>query len=151
MTYTFFNRKFANGGNEALSWFCNNLMASFQDITQNMFCNFAKISHQADLQIYYFNLELAIQLYWWHVKCLLRSMLLKIASQGTYRIIMEFPRIFDVNLRLIWARCYLRNRWLRWIQTWCGNFSLTTDWFSAMIIFHGPNHLRLRRVRFWVC
>ena len=80
MTYTFFNRKLANGVNDALSWFGINLLASFQDITQNMFCNLAKISHPADLQIYYFNLELAIELYWWHVKCLLRNMLLKIAS-----------------------------------------------------------------------
>ena len=63
MTYTFFNRKFANGVNEVLRWFGINLMASFQDITQNMFCNLAKISHPADLEIYYFNLELAIELY----------------------------------------------------------------------------------------
>ena len=30
-------------------------------------------------------------------------MLLKIASQDTYRIIMEFPSIFNAKLRLIWA------------------------------------------------
>ena len=63
MTYTFFNLKFAYGVTEVRSWFHINLMASFQDITQNMFCNLAKISHPADLQIYYFNLELAIELY----------------------------------------------------------------------------------------
>ena len=60
MTYTFSNRKFASGVND---WFSINLMASFQDIIQNMFCNVAKISHPADLQICYFNLELAIELY----------------------------------------------------------------------------------------
>ena len=63
MTFTFFNRKFDNGVNEGLSWFGINLMVSFQDITQNMFCNLAKISHPADLEIYYFHLELAIELY----------------------------------------------------------------------------------------
>ena len=139
MTYIFFNQKFANGVNKVLSWFGINLMASFQDITQNMFFNLAKISHQADLQIYYVSLKLAIELYRWRVKCLLRNMLLKIASEGTYRIIVEFPRLFNVNLRLIWAMCYLRNIWLHWIQTWCANLSLTTDLFYAIIIFHGPN------------
>ena len=51
MTYTFFNQKFDNGVNEWLSWFHINLIVSFQDITQNMFCNLAKISHPADLEI----------------------------------------------------------------------------------------------------
>ena len=63
MTHTFFNQKFANGVYDVLSWFGINLLASFQDITQNVFCNLAKISHPADLQIYHFNLELAIELY----------------------------------------------------------------------------------------
>ena len=63
VTYTVFNLKFANGETEVLSWFHIDLMASFQDITQNMFCNLAKISHPADLQIYYINLELATELY----------------------------------------------------------------------------------------
>ena len=80
MAYTFFNQKFENGVNKLLNWIGINLMVSLQDITQNMFCKLAKISHRADLEIYYFNLELAIELYWWHVKCLLRNMLLKIAS-----------------------------------------------------------------------
>ena len=78
--YTFFNWKFANSVNEVLGWFGINLLASFQDITQNMFLILAKISHLADLQIYYFNLELVIELHWWHVKCLLSNMLLKLAS-----------------------------------------------------------------------
>ena len=76
----FLQPKFDNNVNERFSFFYINLMASFQDITQNMFRILAKISHLADLQIYYFNLELVIDLYWWHVKCLLRNMLLKIAS-----------------------------------------------------------------------
>ena len=50
MTYTFFNQKSDNCVNEVLSWFGINLMISFQDITLNMFCNLAKISHQADLE-----------------------------------------------------------------------------------------------------
>ena len=54
---------------------------------------------------------------------------------------MGFPRIFNVNLRLIWAKCYLRNGWLHCIQTWCANLLPTTDWSSAIIIFHGPNSL----------
>ena len=62
MTYTFFNQKFDNGVNEVLGWFGNNLMVSYQDITQNMFCILAKISHPADLEIYYFKLERAIEL-----------------------------------------------------------------------------------------
>ena len=45
-----------------LSWFGFNIMVSFQNITQNMFCNLAKISHPAELEIYYFNLELASEL-----------------------------------------------------------------------------------------
>ena len=47
----FFGQKFNNGVNEGLRWFGINLIVSFQDITQNMFCNLAKISHPADLEI----------------------------------------------------------------------------------------------------
>ena len=72
MTYAFFNQKFDNGVNEVLSWFGINLMASFQDITQNMFCILAKISHLADLKICYFMLERAI--------LMICNILLKIAS-----------------------------------------------------------------------
>ena len=63
MNILFFNQWFDHGVNEVLSWFGINLMVSFQDTTQNMFCNLAKISHPADLGIYYLNLELAIELY----------------------------------------------------------------------------------------
>ena len=48
MTYTFFNQKIDNGVNDGLSWFGINLMVNFQDITQNIFCNLAKIAHPAD-------------------------------------------------------------------------------------------------------
>ena len=41
MSYAFFNQKFDNVENEGLSWFGINVMVSFQDITQNMFCNLA--------------------------------------------------------------------------------------------------------------
>ena len=51
MTNTFFNQKFDNGVNEVLSWFGINLIVSFPDNAQNMFCNLAKISHPADLEI----------------------------------------------------------------------------------------------------
>ena len=47
MTYVFFNKNFDNG----VCWFSINLMVSFQDISQNMFCNLAKISYQADLEV----------------------------------------------------------------------------------------------------
>ena len=63
MTYTFFNHRVDYDVNEVLSWFGINLTVGFQDITQNMFCILTKISHQADLGIYYFNLERAIKLY----------------------------------------------------------------------------------------
>ena len=63
MTYTFFNQRFDSGVNEVLSWFGINLMVDFQDITQNKLSDLAKISHPADLEIYYFNLELAFELY----------------------------------------------------------------------------------------
>ena len=63
MTYTFFDRKLDNGVNEGHSWFGINLTASLQDITQNILCKSAKISHPADLEIFYFHLELAIELY----------------------------------------------------------------------------------------
>ena len=63
MTYTFFHQKFDNGMNIGLSWFGINLVVSFEDITQNMFCNLATISHPADLEICLLNLELAIELY----------------------------------------------------------------------------------------
>ena len=63
MTYTFPKQKFDNDVNEVLSWFGIDLMVSFQDIAQIMFCNLAKTSHPADLQIYYFNSELAMELY----------------------------------------------------------------------------------------
>ena len=51
MTYTFFNQKFDNGVNERVIWFAINLVVCFQDIIQNLFCNLAKISHSADLEI----------------------------------------------------------------------------------------------------
>ena len=51
MTYTFFNQMSDTGVNKGLSWFVINLMVSFQDITLNMFCNLAKISLPADLEI----------------------------------------------------------------------------------------------------
>ena len=52
MTYSFFfNQKVDNGVNEGLGWFGINLMVSFQDITENMLCNLAKISHPVDLEI----------------------------------------------------------------------------------------------------
>ena len=63
MTYTFFNQKCDNGVNDTLSWLFIYLMFSFQYITQNMFCNMAKISHPADLEICYFNVKLANELY----------------------------------------------------------------------------------------
>ena len=141
MTYTFFNQKCDNGVNDTLSWFFIYLMFSFQDITQNMFCNMAKISHPADLEICYFNWKLANELYWLHVECVLRNVLLKIASQSTYRNIIEFLGIFNAILRLIWAKCYLKNRWLNCIQTWRDKLLHAADWFSAIIIFHGPNSL----------
>ena len=59
MTYNFFNKKFDNGVNEVISLFGINLMVSF---LQNMFCKLAKMSHPADLEINFFNLELAIEL-----------------------------------------------------------------------------------------
>ena len=49
MAHTFFNQKFDNGVNEGLSWLGIHLMVSSQDITQNIFCNLAKVSHPADL------------------------------------------------------------------------------------------------------
>ena len=45
--FSFFDQKFDNGVN----WFGINQMVSFQDITQNRFCNMAKISHPADHEI----------------------------------------------------------------------------------------------------
>ena len=51
MVYTIFNQKVDNAMNEGLSWFGINLVVSLKDITQNMFCNLAKNSHQADLEI----------------------------------------------------------------------------------------------------
>ena len=51
MTYTFFNQKFDNGVNGGLSWSGNNLIVSFQDITQNTFLNLAKIHIQMTLKI----------------------------------------------------------------------------------------------------
>ena len=62
---------------------------------------------------------------------------------------MELPRIFNVNLRLTWAKqrapkCYLRNRWSHCIQTRCANLLFTMNWFSAIIILHGPNSLSFR-------
>ena len=63
MTYTFFDQRFDNGVNEGVSWFVINLMVSFHNLRQNIFCNLAKISNPDDLEICYFNLELAIELY----------------------------------------------------------------------------------------
>ena len=51
MAYTIFNHKVDNAMNEGLSWFGINLVVSLKDITQNMFCNLAKNSHPADLEI----------------------------------------------------------------------------------------------------
>ena len=41
----------------------HNLIVCFEDITQRMICNLAKVSHPADPEICYFHLELAIELY----------------------------------------------------------------------------------------
>ena len=49
----FLNRKFANGVYEVLCWFGTNLIVSFQEISQIIFCNLAKVSDPAELQIYY--------------------------------------------------------------------------------------------------
>ena len=54
----FFDQKLDNGVNEMPSCLSINLMDSFQDTTQNSFA----ISHPAELEIYYINLELAIEL-----------------------------------------------------------------------------------------
>ena len=51
MAYTIFNQKVDNAMNEGLSWFGINLVVSLKDITQKMFCNLAKTSHPADLEI----------------------------------------------------------------------------------------------------
>ena len=59
----FLQPKFDNDVNERFSFFGINLMASFQDIAVNLFCILAKISHPADLEICYFNLELASKLH----------------------------------------------------------------------------------------
>mgnify|MGYP001797828120 CR=1 FL=1 len=69
---------------------------------------------------------------------MLCDMLLKIVSWGTYHIIMEFPTIFNANLRLIWAECFLRNSLSHCIQVSCDNLLYATDWFSAILVFHGP-------------
>ena len=45
--------------------------------------------------------------------------------------------------KLIWPKCYPRNRWLQCLQTWRDNLLHTTDWFSAIIIFHVPNSLMI--------
>ena len=83
--YAFFNRKLDDGVNDVLSWFGINLMVCFQDKPWGMFCNLAKVSHPAELEIGYFNLELAIELYWWRTKCLLRNKLLrKIALSSSH-------------------------------------------------------------------
>ena len=71
----------------------------------------------------------------------MRSMLLKIASLDIHLIIMEFPRIFNVNWVFVWANSYLNNRWLQCTKTWYGKLLRATDWFSA-VIFHGPNFSR---------
>ena len=63
MTYTLFHQKFDHDMNEGLGWFRINLMVSFQDITLNMFCKLAKISHPTDLESCLFKLELATKLY----------------------------------------------------------------------------------------
>ena len=92
-------------------------MSSSKYVTQNMFCNLAKISSPADLENCYFNLKLTVEAacLLMTLKCLLRSMLHKIASLGTYHIIMKFSSVFNANLMLI---C---NHLLLWIQTWRNN------------------------------
>ena len=121
----FLYQKFDNGVNEVglkFIW----LWLVFK-IFYKTFCYLDKISHPADLKIYYFNLELAIELFWWHVKCLLRNVLLKKASYGTYRSINEFPRILETAGGIVF-------------KLGVSPYYLTTDWFSA-IIFHGQNSL----------
>ena len=51
--------------NEVVIRFGINLtpMVRFQDTAQSMLCSVAKISQTADLEICYFNIELAIELY----------------------------------------------------------------------------------------
>ena len=60
MICTFIDQRFYYVGNDGHGTYP---MDSFQNITQNMFYNLFKILHLADLEIYFFNLELAIELY----------------------------------------------------------------------------------------
>ena len=78
----------------------------FQDITQNIFCNMAKIIYRADLQTTASLWSLSLSYI-----TLFRNISLKIASDGTYHITMEFPRILNANPRLIWAKRYLILTW----------------------------------------
>ena len=57
MICTFIDQRFYYVGNDGHGTYP---MDSFQNITQNMFYNLFKILHLADLEIYFFNLELAI-------------------------------------------------------------------------------------------
>ena len=84
MTYTLFNQKFEYSVTEVVSWFHIYLMFSFQDITQNMFCILAKISHSPDLEIYYFDLEHAIELH-----CILMTRYVSIARYVTKNSIIR--------------------------------------------------------------
>ena len=97
--------------NEGLSWSGINLLVSFQDVTNNMLCNLGKISHPADLEICKFNMELIIELYWWHAKCLLRSKLLKIRQLPHHHGLSQY---FQCQPK---AHC---------IQTWYDNLLHTT-------------------------
>ena len=128
MTCILFNQKTVIDVLEVSSWFGTNCPKDrFQDITKNMFCKLAKISHPAHLEACIFNLELTIELI---RQCDFNSLghptqNLKIKmSRGlmielhcTYRIIMEYPSIFNTNPKLVWANCYVCNCWLHCIQT----------------------------------
>ena len=119
MTYAFFNQKFDYGVNEVLSWFGINLIASFQDITQNMFCILAKISHLADLKICYFMMERAI----------LMTRKVSIAQYvARNSVIRRLPHQRGISQDIqcqpkvdLGYKCYLRNRWPHCTKIWCAN------------------------------
>ena len=101
--------------NEVLSWFGS----SFQNIKHI---------------IMFWSLELAIEQYWWHLKCVTNDSVLTNLPHPH----RDF-HIFSANLRLILAKCYVSDPWLFCFEPWWDNLLHArhiTDWFSAIIIFH---------------
>ena len=114
-------------GLASLWWLVSKIYAKF------FFRILGKTSHTADLEIYYFSVERAIELYWCHVNCLLLNVLSIIATAKNFQD-LQYQHKVDLGLVLLLE---IAGRIV--FKTWFDNLLRTANWFSPIIDFSCPN------------